>query len=662
MEKVTTLLILLLVLSTSIAENVKNNDNQTNHPWPIYCHDAQHTGRSEYDTSMNEGKIKWKIKTMTIMGSPVIAEDGTIYVGGLGPIKNGTLYAINPDGTIKWIKNISPKTEYGFSYIEATPAIGKDGTIYVATQEGYLYAFTPDGEEKWKVKLPNIGMYADAVAIDENGVIYAGYGRLLAVYPNGTIKWNISVKKAGFAPAIGKDGIIYVGCYDNYLRAIYPNGTIKWEFKAKEMPTSPTIDGDDTIYVGTISPWGDNRLYALYSNGTLKWEFKPDNEVYGVIPRPPASAGGTIYFGTGEGKIYAVDKNGSKKWSKYIANSPSHWITSIAIGDDGTIYAGASRREYNLDEDGYLYAFYPNGTIKWKTKLESDIPYDYCYPSPPAIGKDGTIYIGTWFGSEKGDWGYLYAIGTREKREKIIIDGNNGFTHENGVIEGNGTEDSPYLIRGWNFTDGLRIKNTDTHFIIEYCDVYNNGILLENVRNGEIRRCDIFSCSTGIFLINCSNVTITLSTIHNNSFGIYIEGCRNVTVTECVIEENGYGIYAKNSFNNLIYFNDFLNNSISAHDNGMNSWDNGNVGNYWSDYAGSDENKDGIGDEPYCIEGGDNCDYSPLIQSFKVDTIPPIVEILEPEKGYLYINGKKNYVSASNSCNRMGEGSCPYRG
>jgi len=605
----------------------------------MFCHDTQHTGRSEYDTSMNEGKIIWKVKTMAIMGSPDIASDETIYVGGLGPIKNGTLYAINPDGTIKWSKNMPPKTKYGFSYIETTPAIGKDGTIYVGTQEGYLYAFTPEGEEKWNVKLPNIGLHADAIAVDENGTVYAGYGRFLAIYPNGTIKWNISVKKAGFAPTIGKNGTIYVGCYDNYLRAIYPNGTIKWEFKAKEMPTSPAIDDNGMIYVGTISSWGDNRLYALYLNGTLKWEFKPDNEVYGVISYPPAIAeDGTIYFGTGEGRIYAVDKNGIKKWHKYVGQYP----TPPVIGKDGTIYIAATKKVSPTypHEDGYLYAINPDGTIKWRTMLDSDIPYDYCYPSPMAIGKDGRIYIGTWFGSEKEDWGYLYAIGTRERKGEITIDGNDDFTIENGVIEGNGSRENPFLIRGGNFSK-LIIKNTDAHFIIEYCNFHDNGLIMENVENAEIKRCDGFSCSTGISLINCSNITITLSSINKNEMGVYMERCSNVTITECTIEENGYGIYAENSYDNLIYFNDIMNNSISAYDNGENSWDNGTVGNHWSDYYSNDENRDGIGDEPYCIEGGNNCDNAPLIESFKVDTVPPIVKILEPEEGYLYINGRK---------------------
>jgi len=179
-----------------------------------------------------------------------------------------------------------------------------------------------------------------------------------------------------------------------------------------------SIEENGIIYFVTDQWWGDNRLYALYPNGTLKWEFEPDNVVYDATRYPPAIAeDGTIYFGTAGGRIYAVDKNGTKKWHKYVGQYP----TPPVIGKDGTIYIAATRRDAQFDpwEHGYLYALNPDGTIKWRTKLESDIPYDYCYPSPIAIGKDGTIYIGTWFGSSKGSWGYLYAIGATDKSFEI---------------------------------------------------------------------------------------------------------------------------------------------------------------------------------------------------------------------------------------------------
>ncbi|MEN3011708.1 MAG: PQQ-binding-like beta-propeller repeat protein [Dictyoglomus thermophilum] len=63
--------------------------------------------------------------------------------------------------------------------------------------------------------------------------------------------------------------------------------------------------------------------------------------------------------------------------------------SSPAIGSDGTIYVG--------DWDRYLYAINPDGTLKWKYETEDRIH------SSPAIGQDGTIYVG----SEDGN---LYAI------------------------------------------------------------------------------------------------------------------------------------------------------------------------------------------------------------------------------------------------------------
>jgi hypothetical protein len=74
----------------------------------------------------------------------------------------------------------------------------------------------------------------------------------------------------------------------------------------------------------------------------------------------------------------------------------------------------AGERKDHCGETGHLYAISPNGEIKWKKTLESPRDYDFCHPASIAIGEDGTVYIGTWFGSEWGDWGYLYAFGPGE--------------------------------------------------------------------------------------------------------------------------------------------------------------------------------------------------------------------------------------------------------
>jgi hypothetical protein len=82
--------------------------------------------------------------------------------------------------------------------------------------------------------------------------------------------------------------------------------------------------------------------------------------------------------------------------------------------------------------------------------------------------------------------------------------------------------------------------------------------------------------------------------------------------------------------NNTFYCNNFVNNDIEqvsiyiwpAH----NFWDNGQKGNYWDDYNGTDSNRDGIGDTPYVINEC-NIDYYPLMEPFDIEgdaiVLPP---------------------------------------
>ncbi|KAA0005940.1 MAG: hypothetical protein FE042_06540, partial [Thermoplasmata archaeon] len=46
------------------------------------------------------------------------------------------IYAVNPNGTIRWKWKIN-------DYILTHPAMGRDGTLYVAAWDGYLYAIEP---------------------------------------------------------------------------------------------------------------------------------------------------------------------------------------------------------------------------------------------------------------------------------------------------------------------------------------------------------------------------------------------------------------------------------------------------------------------------------------------------------------------------------------
>ena len=52
-------------------------------PWPMFAHDPQHTGQSDY-AGPQEGVLKWVFSFRTSVGTspltPTIGGDGTIYV------------------------------------------------------------------------------------------------------------------------------------------------------------------------------------------------------------------------------------------------------------------------------------------------------------------------------------------------------------------------------------------------------------------------------------------------------------------------------------------------------------------------------------------------------------------------------------------------------
>ena len=76
---------------------------------------------------------------------------------------------------------------------------------------------------------------------------------------------------------------------------------------------------------------------------------------------------------------------------------------------------------------------------------------------------------------------------------------------------------------------------------------------------------------------------------------------------------NDIGVDLNESSNNAIYENEFI-NFLNAVDNGNNIWNSSAAGNYWDNYAGNDTDGNGIGDNPYIINGTTgSMDYMPLI-------------------------------------------------
>ncbi|MEW6070454.1 MAG: NosD domain-containing protein [Candidatus Thermoplasmatota archaeon] len=200
---------------------------------------------------------------------------------------------------------------------------------------------------------------------------------------------------------------------------------------------------------------------------------------------------------------------------------------------------------------------------------------------------------------------------------------------------------------------GILLANTTYSKVLNCTFTGNrNAIYIGASSNNTIRGCKVFSNANGVWfyyssdyniVANClidnnsykgiafsrsSNNTITNCSISKNSDGISFWYSLNNTVTNCnICLNNQSGIYlCSSSSGNIIYHNNFINNiNYQAYDWCSNFWDNGTVGNYWSDYVGSDTDSDGIVDTPYNIPGDTNKDRYPLAQPLNI-----VVEINLP--------------------------------
>jgi nitrous oxidase accessory protein NosD len=202
--------------------------------------------------------------------------------------------------------------------------------------------------------------------------------------------------------------------------------------------------------------------------------------------------------------------------------------------------------------------------------------------------------------------------------------------------------------------NGLGIGENLLNSIISNNTINKNGVALSLVNSRDIMVFDnkITNNSLGILLESVSNVSINRNDIIGNTndyqstgsggFGVQFRiNCNNCRVYENNLNDNIFGIYLVNSelgilssygFKNEVFLNNFLNNIQSAFvekelsyltdgsaGNGTTavSWDNGTIGNYWSDYKTKYPNAtevgvSGIGDMKFMIDEN-NIDNYPLM-------------------------------------------------
>ena len=389
-----------------------NTDLSTNAPWPKFQSNIEHTGYSNNSVTIlsnpaftwkynitnddlfsdividadntiyfgtklgkvialnSDGTLKWECdlsweeldyegNTVTITpdlhyGCPAIATDGTIYVASGSESDNdyfngsGRLFAINPNGTLKWVYRI----DTGVHYTKPSPiTIAHDGTILFSSY--YPYAVNPDGTRKWSSSFG----YTFSTPILYNDYIYglgtAGGLRIVSLINGEMISdWVNVTGSPDIQPIIGNS--IYAGSPLKSINLL--TGVTEWEYNLTSInPNSISYGSNNTIYFCK----GLN-IYALNIDGTLKWTYLlSESSVYGNIV---IDSNNNIYFITyyndgiaNKNKLYCLNSEGNLIYEKILNDTIGY--CNLAIGGDGYLYG--SSQNYIVKIGDYINPILP---------------------------------------------------------------------------------------------------------------------------------------------------------------------------------------------------------------------------------------------------------------------------------------------------------------
>ncbi len=178
-------------------------------------------------------------------------------------------------------------------------------------------------------------------------------------------------------------------------------------------------------------------------------------------------------------------------------------------------------------------------------------------------------------------------------------------------------------------TDGVALENVNNSIVENTITENSNiGIFLYGAGYNNIIGNYVENCGTGIKLVESFNNTIFQNKIVGNGEGIsFGSGGEYSTVHYNLIADNAYAFAFLASSHNTIFGNNLINNTNQVNAwISSNNWNYDSIGNYWSNYNGTDSDGDGKGDTPYMIstspEDYGDADNYPLMEPVDDTLIP----------------------------------------
>lgn len=336
--------------------------------WPTMRHDLRNTGASDI-RGVDPGSDPWTFQTgKGIFSTPVVAADGTVYIGSA----DHNLYGLDEAGQEVW------RFETG-EIIDTAPALLDDQTLIIGSGDEKMYKVSTD---------PAIPAHQRTVWT---------FSPTLPTVDGQLVNWWEG------SPNIGPDGVIYQGNTGGGAYAVNPDGSQKWAYQADNAVwTVPAMDESGTTFWGSV----DQRLFALSADGTQKWQ----RTTLGYVTSSPAlDTSNTLYAGSFDGTLYALDTaDGSVRWK--LTTGDHIYASPALLESNGTleqIIIGST--------DGLLYSVSPDGDILWTYDTGAPIRSSPVIGQAPVAGGPPIVYVGAANG-------HVVAVNTNDGSRRWTFD------------------------------------------------------------------------------------------------------------------------------------------------------------------------------------------------------------------------------------------------
>ncbi|MBH25667.1 MAG: hypothetical protein CMH57_14690 [Myxococcales bacterium] len=293
-------------------------------PQPMMLHDRHHTAISKLP-GPTRGQIRWVADLDgAVVGSGAVDAAGRSYWATLGV---GQIHVLDPDG-------LTVNTLLMGDGTHSSPALGRDGSVYISTLGGDLIAFEPDGRERWRHKAGREILSSPLVDEPSGRVIFSAEDRTLGLdLRTGRLVFEYDARNGrnNSSPTLGPDGLIRITNWGGFAAAIAGSGDQVWKTPIGQHGfwASPTLGAFGTLYTAGR----DGTIVALSPQGRILWHAQAPGNVstflglttYGHLIVPVAGHG-----------VVTVSPGGVISWQLLL---PGRRLSStLSVTRDDTLY------------------------------------------------------------------------------------------------------------------------------------------------------------------------------------------------------------------------------------------------------------------------------------------------------------------------------------